>query len=180
MNLDSPAHKVSLLVQSILGAADISWHGEHAKHKGQYNTEAIMIFKQINRLIRCIIDCQIYAGDSVSINNALMVERSLSARVWDDSPLQMRQIETLGVIGCRKLARAGIRSVEELECTEPHRIEHLLSRNPPYGLNIIEKLRAFPKLRVSLQLQPQSVSVVRCCLGASRLILVRSQRQRKV
>ena len=118
-----------------------------------------MIFKQINRLIRCIIDCQIYSGDSVSINNALMVERSLSTRVWDDSPLQMKQIETLGVIGCRKLARAGIRSLEELEYTEPHRIEHLLGRNPPYGLKVLEKLRAFPKLRISLQLQSPSVSV---------------------
>lgn len=164
MNLDSPAHKVSLLIQSILGAADISWHGEHAKHKSQYNTEAMIIFRQINRLIRCIIDCQIYTGDSVSINNALIVERSLSARVWDDSPLQMKQIETLGVIGCRKLARAGIRSIEELECTETHRIEQLLGRNPPYGLNIVEKLKAFPKLRASLQLLSHSVSGMECYL----------------
>ena len=160
MNIDLPAHKVSLLIQAVLGAADISWEGEYAKHRVQYNTDATMIFKQINRLIRCIIDCQIYVGDSVGINNALIVERSLAARVWDDSPLQMKQIETLGVVSCRKLAQAGIRSIEELECTDAHRIEHLLSRNPPYGLKILEKLGAFPKLRVSLQLQPSSVSLL--------------------
>ena len=161
VNLELPAHKVSLLIQSVLGGADISWDGESAKHRVQYNTEAVMVFKQINRLIRCIIDCQIYAGDSVGINNALIIERSLAARVWDDSPLQMKQIDTLGVVGCRKLAQAGIRSLEELECTDAHRIEHLLGRNPPYGLKILEKLKAFPKLRVSLQLQP---SEVRCNL----------------
>jgi ATP-dependent DNA helicase HFM1/MER3 len=159
VNLDLPAHKVSLLIQSILGGADISWDGENGKHRTQYNTEALVIFKQINRLIRCIIDCQIYAGDSVSINNALIVERSLAARVWDDSPIQMKQIDTLGIVGCRKLAQAGIRSLEELECTEAHRIEHLLGRNPPYGLKILEQLKVFPKLRVSLQLQPSAVSV---------------------
>ncbi|KAF1977607.1 P-loop containing nucleoside triphosphate hydrolase protein [Bimuria novae-zelandiae CBS 107.79] len=158
VNLDLPAHKVSLLIQSVLGGADISWDGEFAKHRVQYNTEAVVVFKQTNRLIRCIIDCQIYAGDSVSINNALIVERSLAARVWDDSPLQMKQIDTLGVVGCRKLAQAGIRSLEELECTDAHRIEYLLGRNPPYGLKILEKLRAFPKLRVSLQLQASSVT----------------------
>lgn len=158
MNLDLPAHKVSLLIQSVLGGADILWDGEHAKHRHQYNTEALVIFKQINRLIRCIIDCQIYAGDSVSINNALIIERSISARVWDDSPLQMKQIDTLGIVACRKLAQAGIRSLEELECTDAYRIENLLGRNPPYGLKILERLRTFPKLRVSLQLQSSSVS----------------------
>lgn len=159
VNLDSAAHKVSILIQSILGGADISWDGEYGKHKSQYNTEALVVFKQINRLIRCIIDCQIHAGDSVSINNALIVERSVSARVWDDSPIQMKQIEGLGVVGCRKLAHAGIRSLEELECTEAHRIEQLLNRNPPFGLKILDKLKTFPKLRVTLQLQPSSVSV---------------------
>ncbi|KAF2449648.1 ATP-dependent DNA helicase MER3 [Karstenula rhodostoma CBS 690.94] len=158
VNLDLPAHKVSLLIQSILGGADISWDGENVKHRTQYNTEALVIFKQTNRLIRCIIDCQIYAGDSVSINNALILERSLSARVWDDSPIQMKQIETLGIVGCRKLAQAGIRSLEELESTEAHRIEHLLGRNPPYGLKILEKVKVFPKLRVSLQLQPSTIT----------------------
>ncbi|KAL1600412.1 ATP-dependent DNA helicase MER3 [Paraconiothyrium brasiliense] len=158
VNLDLPAHKVSLLIQSILGGADISWDGDNAKHRTQYNTEALVIFKQINRLIRCITDCQIYVGDSVSINNALILERSLAARVWDDSAIQMKQIEGLGVVGCRKLAQAGIRSLEELECTEAHRIEHLLGRNPPYGLKILEKLKAFPKLRVSLQLQSSAIT----------------------
>lgn len=159
MNLDLPAHKVSLLIQSILGGADISWDSENVKHRAQYNTEALVIFKQTNRLIRCIIDCQIYAGDSVGINSALLLERSLAARVWDDTPIQMKQIETLGIVGCRKLAHAGVRSLEELECTEAHRIEHLLGRNPPYGLKILEKLKTFPKLRVSLQLQPSAVSI---------------------
>lgn len=158
VNLDLPAHKISLLVQSVLGAADISWDGEYAKHRQQYNTEATMVFKWINRLTRCIIDCQIYAGDSVGINNALLLERSFAARVWDDSPLQMKQIETLGVAGCRKLAQADIRSLEELECTDAHRIEHLLGRNPPYGLKLLERLKAFPKLRISLHSQSAPVS----------------------
>jgi ATP-dependent DNA helicase HFM1/MER3 len=158
VNLDLPAHKVSLLVQSVLGAADIAWTDDLSKHKVQYNMEAIIVFKHITRLIRCIIDCQIYLGDSVSINNALMLERSLAARVWDDSPLQMKQIEGIGVVGVRKLASAGIRSIEELDCTEAHRIESTLSRNPPFGIRILEMLKSFPKLRVSIQTQPSSVS----------------------
>ncbi|KAF2689961.1 ATP-dependent DNA helicase MER3 [Lentithecium fluviatile CBS 122367] len=157
VNLDLPAHKVSLLVQSVLGAADITWDAETSKHKVQYNMEASAIFKHITRLIRCIIDCQICLGDSVSINNALMLERSFAARVWDDSPLQMKQIEGIGVVGVRKLANAGVRSIEELDCTDAHRIEAILGRNPPFGMRTLEKLRGFPKLRVSLHAQPSPI-----------------------
>jgi ATP-dependent DNA helicase HFM1/MER3 len=149
---------VSLIVQSVLGAADISWDGENAKHKSQYTTECAIVFKNISSLIRCIIDCQICLGDSVSIHSALMMERSLGARVWDDSPLQLKQIEGIGAVAVRKFVNAGIRSIEDLEAADAHRIETLISRNPPFGMKVLETVKAFPKLRVSLHAQPSSVS----------------------
>lgn len=94
----------------------------------------------------------------MSLYNALLLERSLVAKVWDDSPMQMKQISGLGINYVRKLSKAGIRSIEELECTEPHRIEMIVGRNPPFGLGILEQLKAFPKLRVSLHLEKSSVS----------------------
>lgn len=157
VNLDLPAHKVSLIIQSVLGSADLTWEGDMAKHRSQYTTEMQIVFKHINSLIRCIIDCQICIGDSVSIHSALMLERSLGSRIWDDSPLQMKQIESIGVVGVRKFVNAGIRSLEDLEACEPHRIEALIGRNPPYGLKMLEIVKAFPKLRVSIHAQPSSV-----------------------
>ncbi|KAF2029547.1 hypothetical protein EK21DRAFT_67420 [Setomelanomma holmii] len=158
VNLDLPAHKVSLIIQAILGAADISWDGENAKFRSQFTTETAIVFKKISSLIRCIIDCQIYLGDSVSIHSALMLERSLGSRVWDDSPLQMKQIDGIGPIAVRKLVNAGVRSMEDLEGCDARRIETLLSRNPPFGMKVLELARTFPKLRVSLHAQPSSVT----------------------
>ncbi|PVI05142.1 P-loop containing nucleoside triphosphate hydrolase protein [Periconia macrospinosa] len=158
VDLALPPQKISLLIQSVLGAADIPWDGEFAKHKVQYISETTQVFRSLTRLIRCIIDCQIVLEDAVSINNALMLERSISARVWDDSPSQMKQIDKIGIVGVRKLANAGIRSIEELECTEPHKIESIIGRNPPFGLSVVEQLKKFPKLRISLSLQPNSIS----------------------
>ncbi|CAN9196079.1 unnamed protein product [Alternaria alternata] len=157
VNLDLPAQKVSLIIQSVLGSAVISWDGEAGKHRSQYVTETQIIFRNISSLLRCIIDCQIILADSVSIHSALMLERSLGARIWDDSPLQMKQIDTIGVIAVRKLVNAGLRSIEDLEGCEPHRIEALVGRNPPYGLTILDMVRSFPKLRVSLHAQPATV-----------------------
>lgn len=157
INLELPAHKVSLIIQSVLGSADIPWEGEMAKHKSQYTNESIIVFKNIGSLVRCIVDCRIELGDAVSIQNALMLERSLGARIWDDSPLQMKQIGGLGVVSVRKLVNAGIKSIEDLEGCDPHRIEALLGRNPPYGLQVLEKTKCYPKLRVSLQVRPGTV-----------------------
>ena len=158
VNLDLSAQKVSLIIQSILGSTDINWTGEMAKHRGQYLTEAQMVFKNTSSLIRCIIDCQVCLGDSISIHSALLLERSLGSRAWDDSPLQMKQIESIGVVAVRKLANAGIRCMDDLEACEPHRIETLVGRNPPFGLQILERVRLFPKLRISLHAQLSSVS----------------------
>ncbi|KAL5113379.1 ATP-dependent DNA helicase MER3 [Pleosporales sp. CAS-2024a] len=158
VNLDLPAHKVSLIIQAVLGSADLIWDGEFARHKSQYMAETQIVFKNVNSLIRCIIDCQISMGDSISIHSALMLERSLGSRTWDDSPLQMKQVDSIGVVGVRKFVNAGIRSLEDLEACEAHRIETLIGRNPPYGMKILETVKAFPKLRVALHVQPTSTA----------------------
>lgn len=159
VNLDLPAQKVSLIIQSILGCADIPWNGDTMKHRQQYNQEVAMINKSINSLIRCIINCQICSGDSVSIHNALMLERCIGSKAWDDSPMQMMQVPNIGAVAVRKLVNAGIRGIEDLEATEARRIETIVGRNPPFGLKVLNELTSFPKLRVSLHIQPSSVSI---------------------
>lgn len=161
VNLDLPAQKVSLIIQSVLGHADISWEGDMAKHKAPYHQEVMMVFKSVSSLMRCIIDCQTCLGDSVSIHSALMLERCLGSRAWDDSPMQMVQVSNIGVVAVRKLVNAGIRSIEDLESTDAQRIEAVVGRNPPFGHKILETLKSFPKLRVSLHIQPSSVSHAR-------------------
>lgn len=158
MNLDLPAQKVSLIIQSVLGHADICWAGEALRHKQQYLQESATIFRSTNSLIRCIIDCQIFLGDSVGIHSALMLERALGSKAWDDSPLQMVQVPDIGGVAVRKLVNAGIRSIEDLGSTDAPRIDTVVGRNPPFGLKVLNYLKSFPKLRVSLQIQSISVS----------------------
>lgn len=160
VDLALPIHKTSLIVQSILGGAEMPWDDKTVKHKQQYTMEISIIFKHINRLIRCVIDCQLFLEDSVAIRNALMLERSLGARAWDDSPLQLKQIEQLGIVTVRKLVNAGVSTIEDLENTEPHRIEMILNKNPPFGMRLLDRLKSFPKLRVTVNMLSNSVCEV--------------------
>lgn len=146
------AHKISLLIQSELGAVEFPPNEQFQKHKLPFQQDKTLVFSHINRLIRCIIDCQIHLEDGISVRNALELARSFAARVWDNSPLQMKQIEQIGIVAVRKLAGAGITSIAALEDTEAHRIDMILSKNPPFGMKVLARLAEFPKLCVTIKM----------------------------
>ncbi|PWY64887.1 DEAD/DEAH box DNA helicase [Aspergillus eucalypticola CBS 122712] len=137
---------------SELGAVDLPDGEPFQKHRFTFQQDKTFVFSHINRLIRCIIDCQVGLEDSFTLRNALELARSFGAKVWDDSPLQMKQIEQIGVVAVRKQASSGITSIEALELCEPHQIDMILSRNPPFGRKLLERLVDFPKLRVSVKM----------------------------
>ncbi len=88
----------------------------------------------------------------MAVRHALELARSFGARVWDNSPYQMKQIAQIGLVAIRKLAVGGINTIEALEAAEPHRIEMLMSKNPPFGNKLLANLKDFPKLRVSVKM----------------------------
>ena len=116
----------------------------------QLVTDVSIIMQHAPRLVRCVVDCAIYRNDSVTARNALELSRSLSARIWDDSPYQLMQIDKVGPVLARKLIAANIKSVEDLELTEPQKIDMIATKNPPFGANMLRLLSSFPKIRVSL------------------------------
>lgn len=151
VDLAMHAHKRSLLIQSELGGVDFPADEQHAKHKRTFQTEKSLMFCNVHRLIRCVVDIYVHLQDAVSARHALELARSLSAGVWDNSPFQMKQISQIGPVAIRKFALNGINSIEALETAEPHRIELLLSKNPPFGNKLLSNLRDFPKLRISIR-----------------------------
>ncbi|EXJ82464.1 hypothetical protein A1O3_06277 [Capronia epimyces CBS 606.96] len=146
-----PAHKVSLVIQAELGNVAIPDDENYKKHHQQHRNDKLTVFAHANRLIRCLIDCQVHLKDAVSTRHALELGRSLAAHVWDNTASQLRQIEGLGEVAVRKLASASINSIDTLLNTEPSRIELVLGKNPPFGLELLKKLESFPNLRVSVK-----------------------------
>lgn len=89
--------------------------------------------------------------------HALELMRSLAARVWDSSPYQLKQIPQIGPDAIRKLVMGGINNIEALEdialdIEGAERIEMLLSKNPPFGNEILGFLKSFPKLLVTVKM----------------------------
>ena len=145
------AHKVSLIIQAELGSVSLPPGNNFKKHYAQYGIDKTVVFAHANRLIRCIIDCQLHLEDAISARHALELGRSLAAQVWDNTPMQLKQLEGIGDITARKLAAVGINSIEALSNIEAHKIEQHLSKNPPYGHKLLSKVSAFPHLRVGVK-----------------------------
>lgn len=148
VDLALAAHKTSLVIQAELGGVDYPSEEQYQKYRQQYTQDRGTVFQHVHRLIRCLIDCKLHKGDSVSVRNGLELFRSLAARVWDNSPLQLKQVDQLGAVAVRKLVVAGITSIKELLCTDGHRIEMILSRHPPFGSRVLAKAREIPDLKV--------------------------------
>lgn len=151
VNLDQSPQKISLIIQSILGDTDPPVDERFVRQRIQLNQDVVSVFQHTRRLVRCIVDCAIHRKDSVMTRNALSLSRSLYSRVWDDSPLTMKQLESIGSVAVRKLVNAGLRSIDDLEFAEPQRLETILGKHPPFGSTLLAKIIDFPKLRVSLK-----------------------------
>ncbi|KAI5300593.1 Sec63 [Ascosphaera atra] len=145
IDIGLPAQKISLLIQAELGGVEIPPEEQYQKHKLTFQQDKALVFSHANRLIRCIIDCNISLGDAVTTRHALDLARSIGARVWDNSPLQLKQIEGLGAVAVRKLATGGLTTIEALESADTQRIDMLLSKNPPFAAKLLAKLAGFPK-----------------------------------
>lgn len=156
------AHKISLLLQAELGGLEFPVGDQFAKHKPQFQQDKATVFQHVNRLIRCVIDCQLIREDSGSARHALELARSFAARVWDTSPLQLKQLDQIGNVAVRKLANAGINSIESLENTEADRIENVIGRGPPFGMKLLSQLAQFPKLRVLVKMAGKETMLLDC------------------
>ncbi|KAI9151882.1 ATP-dependent DNA helicase MER3 [Paramyrothecium foliicola] len=154
-----PWHKVFLLVQ-----ANLLQDGWPNKISGPARRDLFRengrIQVMLDKVLRCITDIFGERADGRGVSVALDVLRSVKARVWEGSGMDLRQLDGIGPAKMQKLADAGIKSIKSLSKLEFYHIERLLSRNPPFGQQMLHQLAGFPQLAVNFAVlgphQPQS------------------------
>lgn len=149
-NITKTWQKVSLVVQLHLGGAEYPDSSESQKHRHQLRMEKKGIFERLQRLVRCVAECKGYDCDSISTNTALELARSLAAGAWEGRPSELLQIPQIGPVYMRKLISQGVKTVKELAHKDHGELEHLLSRKPPAGKVMSDKLKTFPLLGFDL------------------------------
>ena len=73
----------------------------------------------------------------------------------------LSQVQKLGKAYTKTLNDAGIRTLQELFCTDARRIEVILGRNPPFGNQIRESLESLPRLYVNHEAEVYDASTLK-------------------
>ncbi|KAL5353668.1 ATP-dependent DNA helicase MER3 [Pseudogymnoascus australis] len=154
-NVSTTAHKISLIIQAQLGGVDTPNDKEF--NRRQYQTDKAMVFERVHRLVRCAVECKAVDCDALATQNALELSRSISAEYWEHLPLQLRQIPNIGPAAVKKMVTAGINSIEKLIATDSATIERVLTRNPPFGHKLLDTLKAFPRLTLTVEVMGRIV-----------------------
>lgn len=146
------AHKISLLIQMKLGHVDLSSGVASFEHQ-RHRLETMRVLEVMNRLIRAVIECKSYQQDGAGCSVALDLARSISAKAWEGTPMQLAQVPQVGKVLMRKLVGSNIRTVVELADTPTNMIERIASRNPPFGKKMADSLASFPRLTLDAKVK---------------------------
>ncbi|KAK2613060.1 hypothetical protein QQS21_000989 [Conoideocrella luteorostrata] len=140
-----PWHKVFLLVQVDL--LQTGWPNKiSASARAELYKERTQISVLLDRVLRCIVDVIGLRRDGRGVNVALDVLRSVNSGSWEGGGKELLLIDHIGPAKMDKLFKAGIKSIHQLRKLEFYHIERILSRNPPFGHQVLNQLAGFPRL----------------------------------
>ncbi|CAK5277542.1 unnamed protein product [Mycena citricolor] len=150
--VERTSDKVLLLIQAILGGISLNT-AEYKTSDSQPHLEAYTVFKHVCRIARVVVEVAVVQKRGAQLKHGLEMVRCLTAKAWDDRPVVLKQVESIGDKSIKVLAENGITSLFQLGQQEPHRIELLLNRRPPFGHEIISSVRELPHYMLEVQQQ---------------------------
>ncbi|KAJ4475641.1 hypothetical protein J3R30DRAFT_3294677 [Lentinula aciculospora] len=144
--VERTSDKILLLIQAILGGISLG-APEYRSNDSQPHLEAFSVFKHLPRIARAIVEVAIARRFGAPLKYGLELVRCFTAKAWEDRPVVLRQIESIGEKSYATrlvLAEHGITSIPILRKQDTLRLETLLNRKPPFGLDMLAAAREFP------------------------------------
>ncbi|KAL7946552.1 hypothetical protein V8C42DRAFT_352687 [Trichoderma barbatum] len=144
-----PWHKVFLLIQIDLLRG--GWPNKiSANGRKELMKESGRIYLVMDRVLRCLADIFGEREDGRGVTVTLDVLRSVKAKVWEGTEMELLQVEGIGAAKMKRLTDANIKTIKQLAGLEFYHIERLLSRNPPFGHQLLTQLSGFPLLHMQI------------------------------
>ncbi|KAJ7461495.1 Sec63 Brl domain-containing protein [Mycena latifolia] len=148
--IEKTSDKVFLLIQAVLGGISLN-APEYKSGDSQPQLEAFSVFKHVSRIARVVVEVAIVKKRGAQLKYGLELVRCLTAKAWEDRPVVLRQIESIGEKSLKVLAENGITSLALLRKQETYRIETLLNRRPPFGNEVLASVRELPQYTLAIK-----------------------------
>ncbi|KAF7363796.1 ATP-dependent DNA helicase MER3 [Mycena sanguinolenta] len=125
--VEKTSDKVFLLIQAVLGGISLN-SPEYKSTDSQPNLEAFSVFKHIPRIARVVVEVAIVKKRGAQLKYGLELVRCLTAKAWEDRPVVLRQIESIGEKSLK-----------------------LLNRRSPFGHEVLASVAEFPQYTLAVQ-----------------------------
>lgn len=151
--IDKVSQKVSLLIQYELGGLEFpSYEGASKLHQTLVQ-DKFLVFRHCFRLLKCMVDTFIEKSDGTSLKNTLFLLRSLNGHCWENTPMVLRQLKTIGLVSVRRLIRHGNTNLEEMGHLSDTQIEYYLNLKIGNGIKIKNDISLLPCLNIRTKLE---------------------------
>ncbi|TFY60086.1 hypothetical protein EVJ58_g5372 [Rhodofomes roseus] len=147
--IEKPADKVFTLIQAVLACINLS-DPEYKSGDNNPVLEAYSIFRHISRIAKAVVEVAIVKKSGAQLKNGLELMRCLNAKAWEDRHFVLRQIDTIGEKSLQVLAEHGITTIASLRQQDPFRIDVMLNRKTPFGLNVIASVQQLPQYTLKI------------------------------
>ncbi|KLO07339.1 P-loop containing nucleoside triphosphate hydrolase protein [Schizopora paradoxa] len=147
--VEKASDKTFLLIQAVLGGISLS-SNDFKPTDSQPALEALSVFRHTSRIARVVVEVAITNKNGAQLKHGMELLRCLTAKAWEDRPVVLKQVDSIGEKSLKVLAEAGITTLQALKSQEPIRIEVLLNRRPPFGHEILAFVNDLPQYDVSI------------------------------
>ncbi|KAH8117083.1 P-loop containing nucleoside triphosphate hydrolase protein [Phellopilus nigrolimitatus] len=154
--VEKASDKALILIQAVLGGISLS-SAEYKSFDSQPALDALSIFRHTARIARVVVEIAIVKKNGAQLKHGLELVRCLTAKAWEDRPVVLRQIESIGEKSY-VLAEHGITCLQALRRQEPARIEILLNRRPPYGHEVLAFVQDMPQYELKITASKDAIS----------------------
>ncbi|KAI5117308.1 hypothetical protein M0805_005536 [Coniferiporia weirii] len=184
--VEKASDKAFILIQAVLGGIPLS-APEYKTSDSQPTLDALSVFRHTARIARVVVEVAIVKKNGAQLKHGLELVRCLTAKAWEDRPVVLRQIESIGEKSLKVLAEHGITSFQILQKQDPTRIELLLNRRPPFGHEVLAFVRNLPQYDLTVKVdditsynakKPVSVELTIECRALQPSIVKAKSKQR--
>ncbi|KAJ8087976.1 ATP-dependent DNA helicase MER3 [Marasmius tenuissimus] len=141
--MEKTSDKVFVLIQAVLGGIPLN-DNEYKTGDSQIHLEAFSVFRHLPRIARAVVEVAIARQRGAQLKYGLELLRCLTAKAWEDRPVALKQLESIGEKSLKILTERGITSLAILRKQDALRLETILNRRPPFGLQLLSAIREFP------------------------------------
>lgn len=151
--------KVTTIIQYELGGLEFPNYNGAQKLQSSFLGDKFFVFKHVSRILKAMMDVFVEKKDAKSLINLGYVMRSITAKGWEGSPNELKQLDTIGIQSIKKLINHNVLTLMDAKALSQTQLELFLGLKVGAGAKLKRVLSLIPKIDVEAHLIGSEVQI---------------------